>query len=64
MKKKKKTLKVYTEDWRSVKREAVNRDISIADLIKEKLKQSDYLVSKQDKLGVIPDYLLEEKDER
>lgn len=36
MQRKKKSIKVYEEDWRKLKQEAVDKDISIADLIEEK----------------------------
>ena len=35
---KKKSIQVYTEDHKKIKKEAVARDISIATLIEDKLK--------------------------
>ena len=38
MERKKKSIKVYYENWKKLKKEAVEKDISIADLI-EKLSE-------------------------
>ena len=39
MQRKKKTIKVYEEDWQKLKKVAVEKDISIADLIESKLNK-------------------------